>query len=402
MNIVFIDNFLTIPPTGGAHTFLVDLAAALVKRGWEVSVVTQPGPESGISTALLAGGANVIMDLWTNRDLPEEKAAKLASWVNAFHPDAFVVSASPDVGWLALPYLHPSIATFSIAHNDVGAFYEPLKHYQSFIDVAIGVSEAIHRKLIEECGVPPERARQIPYGVSTVPAEEISGLRNFEGSGPLKIGYVGRLVQEQKRVMDFVPLVRELGREKVPFELHLIGAGPDRAALENALAQERLSERVKFLGWLGPAQVKAELRKLDVFILLSDYEGLPVALLEAMGHGVTPLVTRIESGNNELVRDGENGLVVDVGDIKGFAKRLQSLSTDRKKLAELSRAAWMESQKYSLERMADSYAATFEHAAAVSSRKDRKGVISPYPVMRSCRSKYPFWLRKVKRVFVSR
>jgi hypothetical protein len=82
---------------------------------------------------------------------------------------------------------------------------------------------------------------------------------------------------------------------------------------------------------------------------------------------------------------------------------LQLLSTDRKKLAELSRAAWMESQKYSLERMADSYAATFEHAAAVSSRKDRKGVITPYPVMRSCRSKYPFWLRKVKRVmFVSR
>jgi glycosyltransferase involved in cell wall biosynthesis len=401
MHVVIVDTTFTTPPTGGGHTFLVDLSAELIRRGTRVSIVSQPGPDQAIGRALVESGAEVTMNLWQRHHLPEEKASRLATWVNQKRPDVFVVSQSPDAGWLTLPLLDSSIATFTIAHNDVGAFYEPLQHYHPFVDCAIGVSETIHQKIIRECGVPRERARQIPYGVHSLTLEQLSE-RESEPGRPLAIGYVGRIVQEQKRVMDFVPLVRNLAQRKVPFQLQIIGDGPDRSELERQLKATGLADYVEFTGWLSPENVKARLHTLHVFLLLSDYEGLPVALLEAMAHGVVPVVTRIESGNTQLVRDGENGLVLRVGDMTSFATRLESLAMDRKALAAFRRAAWETGRQYSIEKMADNYAAAFtEVAQRVSTRLQREGVGADYPVMNSCRSKYPFWLRRIKQRVVT-
>lgn len=397
MHVVLIDTTLTTPPTGGAHTFLVDLTESLIKRGWQVSVVTQPGAELAIASALKDRGAEVVIDLWQARHLPEEKAARLADWVNARRPDIYLVSASPDAGWLALPLLDSAIATFSIAHNDVGAFYEPLKHYRPFIDCAIAVSETTHQKLIKNCSVPLERARRIAYGVRPLSAEELSMKSSAPGQ-TLRIGYVGRVVQEQKRVMDFVPLVRALAQRKFSFELQIIGDGPERNVLQTAFAKEGLAGYVKFLGWLSPVRVREELRTLEVFVLLSDYEGLPVALLEAMAHGAVPVVTRTESGNTQLVSDGETGYVVPVGDINTFSDRLELLAGHRDQLIAMGRAAWQTSQRYSLERMTDNYVEAFQDTMQrVSARQQRQGLNRDYPVMSSCRSKYPYWLRKIKR-----
>ena len=396
MHVVIVDTTFTTPPTGGAHTFLVDLSAALVSRGTRVSIVSQPGPDQAIGRALMESGAEVTMNLWRRHHLPEEKASRLAHWMKQERPDAYVISASPDVAWLALPLLDSSIATFTIAHNDVGAFYEPLKHYYPFVDCAMGVSETIHRKIIRDCGVPVERARYIPYGVQPVAKDQLVERRSHL-ERPLAIGYVGRIVQEQKRVLDFVPLVRELTQRNVPFQLQIIGEGPDRSELERLLNATGLGEHVEFTGWLSPEKVKEKLHTLDVFLLLSDYEGLPVALLEALAQGVVPVVTQIESGNTQLVRDGENGFVLPVGDMASFAARLESLASDRETLVGFGHAAWETSKQYSIEKMADNYSAAFtEIAGRVSARREREGVGANYPVMNSCRSKYPFWLRRIK------
>jgi glycosyltransferase involved in cell wall biosynthesis len=308
-----------------------------------------------------------------------------------------VISISADVGWLALPLLDPSIATMSIAHNDVSAFYDPLKHYAPFIDCAVGVSSAIHGKIIGQCSIPPARALHVPYGVTSLLSSEIAARSDCEFKQPLRIGYLGRLVQAQKRVLELVPLVIELERREIPFELHLVGDGPERLALERGFEKNDVTSNVKFWGWLTPEAVRQALRKFDALMLLSDCEGLPLALLEAMGHGVVPVVTNIESGNPEVVREGENGFLVAVGDTGTFVDRLELLAGDRERLSLMRQAAWETSQDYSLERMVQSYVQTFQEAAErTSGRKQRDGLTSQYPVMPSCRSKYPFWLRKIK------
>jgi glycosyltransferase involved in cell wall biosynthesis len=399
MHIVIIDTTLTTPPTGGAQTFLIDLCGSLVGRGWGVSVVTQPGPEQRVAEALRAAGADVRQDIWRAADLPEERAERLAAWVNSARPDVYVVSISPDAGWLALPLLDPAVATVSIAHNDVSAFYDPLRHYAPFIDCAVGVSEETHRKIVARGGVPAARARQIAYGVRALGREEAErrGKEAADARAPLRVGYVGRLVEVQKRVSDFVPLAAELRRLGAGFELHLVGDGEDRASLEQEFRARGLDDAVRFWGWLSPEEVRGRLLALDAFVLLSEYEGLPVALLEAMGHALVPVVTGTGSGNTELVRDDENGFVVPVGDTASAAARLKLLAEDRARLGALRLAAWERAGEFSVERMVKRYLDCFERiVGGAAARDDRLGLPSPYPPMPSCRSRYPSWLRRIK------
>ena len=399
MHVVFIDTTLTTPPTGGAQTFLVILAQQLVEQGWAITVVTEPGPEQAIVDALRKVGAVVLDNLWAASNLPEECAEHLALWVQTHRPDVYVVSISPDVGWLALPLLDENIATMSVAHCDVAAFYDPVAHYHSMIDCAVGVSEEISRRLESDCSVPPDRVRHIPYGIDSLSQDDV--LKRFSAdNGTLQIGYVGRLAQYQKRVMDFIPLVKELDRRGVNFELHLIGDGEDRAELEQALDRDRSNAHVTFWGWLSPGEVKERLLKLDVYLLMSAFEGLPVALLEAMGYGLAPVVSAIASGNAQVVRDGENGFVAPIGDVTTFAERLERLSDDKQLLRSMKTAAWETSREYSSARMVSRYVNAFEHITQPQFPRDHRAVTQPYPVMESCKSPYPTWLRKLKRRFL--
>lgn len=398
MHIVVIDTTLTTPPTGGAHSFLVNLCSALVEKGHRISVVTEPGRDATIPTALQKAGTDVLMNLWSRRHLPEAQASRLAAWVNRARADVYIISISPAAGWLALPLLDPGIPTMSLVHSDGPAFYQPLTYYHDFIDCAVGVSSRIYRELISTCNIAKERAHQIPYGVASLSANDLSARVDVRNQATaFRVAYVGRLVQSQKRVLELVPLATELKRRQIPFELHLIGEGPQRPALESGFQRGNVMHHVKLWGWLTPQAVRQRLLELDALVLLSDCEGLPLALLESMGHGVVPVVTNLESGHSEVLKEGENGFLVAVGDISAFADRLELLARDRERLSRMGRGAWETSQKYSVERMVESYVETFHDTARrVSGRRQRAGLSSRYPVMPSCRSKYPFWLRKIK------
>jgi hypothetical protein len=116
-----------------------------------------------------------------------------------------------------------------------------------------------------------------------------------------------------------------------------------------------------------------------------------------MGHAVVPVVTEIESGNSEVVRDGESGFVVRVGDVRGAAERLAFLAGDRAALRRMRRAAWERSLQFSVQRMVENYVACFEHVTSAGfARGHRLAAPRPFPVMQSCRSRYPFWIRKIK------
>jgi glycosyltransferase involved in cell wall biosynthesis len=392
MRFAVVDTTLTTPPTGGCQTFLEHLAPALKSRGHKVDVLTQPGPELAVADRLEKAGVRVLDAVWPRRFLPEERASCLADWSRRERIEAYIVSVSSDVGWLALPLLDRIVRTGAIVHADSLTFYAPLAYYEPFVDHAIGVSREACRNITRLCGIPARRALHIPYGVERLSdAQFAERLRASPGRRALEAAYVGRLVHSQKRILDLAPVVIELTRRHLPFRMHIIGSGEDAHRLRADLAAARVDHQVRWWGWLAPADVRLRLSQLDVIVLLSDTEGLPLVLLEAMGHGVVPVATRIPSGNTELVRDGENGYLAEVGDTKAFADRLEKLHREPRLLARLRRAAWLTSADYSVERMATSYEVCFTADAARASRP-----AGAFPVMPSCRSRYPAWLRKVK------
>jgi glycosyltransferase involved in cell wall biosynthesis len=338
---------------------------------------------------------NVVEGLWKPWHLPETKARLLRDWITRKEPDVFVISTCRDVSWLTLPLIPETVRTVTVAHANVGAYYNPVKHYFPYIDLTVGVSSQIHDRLQGIAGLQADRCHYIPPGAEVLEADQ--ALAKVRASGPprFNIGYVGRLVESQKRVLSLPPLLRQIAA-RVPCHFHVIGDGPDRVQLERSFAAHGVSESVSFLGWLEAADLRRRLMELDVLVMVSDSEGLPIAMLEAMGHGVVPVVSDIGSGMSNVVEDGCNGFLVELGNFAAYADRMELLANDPQRLKTMQWKSWETAQLYKADRMGDSYEEAFLKLLDSSFPRDHRPRTGPFPLMQSCRSRYPSWVRGVK------
>jgi glycosyltransferase involved in cell wall biosynthesis len=138
---------------------------------------------------------------------------------------------------------------------------------------------------------------------------------------------VARLVKE-KGIWELLEAFHEL-RSRVPdVWLALVGGGPLRRGVEEWVATRDLQDAVILAGSQDPERVVDWLRAADAFVLPSFSEGLPNSVLEAMACGL-PVIATTVGGIPEAVADGEDGLLVEAGDVVGLMAALWQLATDR-------------------------------------------------------------------------
>jgi len=137
------------------------------------------------------------------------------------------------------------------------------------------------------------------------------------------LAFVGRLddVKGVPLLLDAVSLVR---RAYPDVHLTLVGDGPSRSSLEASAQSAGLQSHVSFVGYRAPVDVRLLLATVDVFVLPSFFEGIPVSLMEAMACGV-PVVASNLPGIAELVDDAVNGYLVRAGDSEELAERIAGL-----------------------------------------------------------------------------
>jgi glycosyltransferase involved in cell wall biosynthesis len=125
----------------------------------------------------------------------------------------------------------------------------------------------------------------------------------------------------------------------VPFQLWLAGEGPERAAIERRIGERGLSERIRLLGTVPHAELLGMYRdgRVDCVVLSSCYEGLSVALVEAMAYGVPVIATRV-GGLPELC-EGGTGILVPPGDVDALTEALVRMLGSATLRAELAQAA---------------------------------------------------------------
>jgi glycosyltransferase involved in cell wall biosynthesis len=159
----------------------------------------------------------------------------------------------------------------------------------------------------------------------------------------MRLVYTGRLVQYQKRILDFVDLAQALDRTGVPYEITLIGtfSAHDETEEEFArLAASHLADgRITLPGRMRREEIMRTLSAQDFFVLLSDFEGLPLSLVEAMARGCVPVTAESPSGIPEVIVSGENGYIVEGRDYDAWAELLAGLWRDPNAQARLSREA---------------------------------------------------------------
>jgi glycogen(starch) synthase len=186
---------------------------------------------------------------------------------------------------------------------------------ESFIDEVTG-----------RMGVDRARFTIVPGAVDTArfaPPRREPGL----AANPVRLLYYGR-VDRRKGVLDFLDALAALRRRAVPFEATISGVGPDvDASREKAEDLELSPDWVRLTGYADYEAVPDLYRKADVFVSPTHAEGFSNTILEAMASGL-PVVSCRSVGVVDCLRDGENGLLTEPGDVAGLTDALERIITD--------------------------------------------------------------------------
>lgn len=182
------------------------------------------------------------------------------------------------------------------------------------------------------------------FGVDTTRFEYVP----FEEKEKRSILYVGRLCFE-KGLDVLLEACEMLQRRGVCFRLFLIGDGPLKGHIQQAVAQGGMVEAVSLLGYIPHSEVHQFYRKSAIFVLPSIAEGVSVSLLEAMSSGCLCIVSDIPD-NMELIQDMQTGTTFRLGDHEDLAERLEWATSEASALTTITRKARnLVERRYSLQ-----------------------------------------------------
>jgi glycosyltransferase involved in cell wall biosynthesis len=138
------------------------------------------------------------------------------------------------------------------------------------------------------------------------------------------VGIVGTLRSIKNHLL-FIEMAKVLIESGVNADYWIIGDGPMRSEIEQAIRKNNLADRVKMLGLRD--DVDCALSKMDIFVLTSNSESCPNALLEAMKASLPVVATNCTS-LEDIIEEGINGFTVPIGDVQGLCKRVRQLLAD--------------------------------------------------------------------------
>jgi glycosyltransferase involved in cell wall biosynthesis len=323
--------------TGGRERIVADLCRSAGAYGIAPSIVCYDGVEPGL--AQLDAGAPV-----TTIDRAEpDFAGRLRGWlaverIDVLHAQGHIAAA------LARPGLGdtPMVASLHVALGSGWRWMLPIARGLRAAREVTAVSDDLARRFRPLAG---RAIRVIPTGVDL----ERFRPRSRPASDVFTVGIAARF-HPVKRHEDAIAALRLLHARGVGCRLRLAGQGPQMAgiaALARGLDVEFCGDVLTMPEWLGA---------LDAFLLPSDHEGTPAALLEAMASGL-PCIASAVGGVPALV--GEAGLLVSRRDPAAIADAIGRLVADRGLRERLSLAAMRRAADYSMDRQAAAYAALY-------------------------------------------
>lgn len=333
---------------GGVETFLRHLGRYFTSLGHSV-VYLETLEKGRWSESFEGDGFQVKQILPAPLISKIAHSKKIAKYLNNF--DLILLNDSPlaqaSIGLLSdstvvIPVLHMYMT--SMARNAVGS----LGNWDGLAAVCpAGAKSAIH------FGADPRLVSCIPNGI--IVSDEYPRKReDFIECGPLRIGFVGSINHSQKGVLYLIGIVKQLLADHIDITLDIVGDGPELAKLRGDFIPFR--KRVTIHGATPNASAQEILSRIEVLIMPSHFEGLPLVLLEAMSHGVVPVVSRLEGCTDFVVTDSHDGFLVQVGDEAGFVSALKQLAGNRDLLRKMSAAAWGTAfTRFSYKTTGDSY-----------------------------------------------
>ncbi len=316
-------------PVGGAEDLVAGIIRGLNGERFAAAVacIGAPGP---VGQELRAQGYRVAS---LGLDIKHTAAWRVVAGVRRL-----LKELRPDILHTHLyhPNLYGRLAALGLGLSGVVAAvhnsYPRVKFHRRLWNFALGWmtdrvlvgSYQVWRDVRTYDAIPAARLVLLPYGI---PLAELEGPETYaEARERLQVsgfvmGTVGRL-EEQKGHADLLKAWPELRREIPDLTLLIVGAGRRQEALLRQVGELGALGRVRFLG--TRRDLPLIYRALDLYVQPSRWEGLPLALLKAMGAGLPVVATRV-SGIEEVITDGVNGRLVAPGRPEALAQAILEL-----------------------------------------------------------------------------
>ena len=374
MRITFISPSLAC---GGAERCLTLLTPGFMSRGHSVSVITLYGSDSDFYR--LPEGANrialgidkisptVLHGLWHNLG----RLRILRRAIKSTRPNIVISHLHRTNVMTILAVGRSAVPVVVIEHNDPGMnpggkIWDALRRKtypraNQLVSVSRGVDS--HFRWLSE------KQRTVIYNpLATMEGGAIPNHLPTKMEGRKWITAMGRLTA-QKGFDLLLSAFRPVADRHPDWGLMIIGEGELRGELEDLSETLGLVQRVSFAGLLSdPLPV---LRRSDLFVMASRFEGFPYVALEALACGLPVIYTDCPSGPSEIIREGIDGLLVPNGDVAALGAamgRLMGDTTERKRLA--ARAPEV-LERFGLEKIIDQWETLF--ASIVKDRQDLDG-----------------------------
>jgi len=349
---------LLAPIRCGVYRFYSELSREMTARGHSITWLC-----SGALHKRLMAGEEADSDLIDGEILVAdaqaigERTQALVARIVELSPALLLINALGDqIDFNAVRYLPVTIPRILVMHNNSLACYRAARAVREHVNATVAISPRIQEDLISSYGFRGRRVRLIPYSIDLT---GFSAEHSNRSHGRLRILSHGRIEKTQKGLLWLPEILSELDRHSKDWELTISGDGPDLPELEGRLAAAGLAERVEYLGWTDPNDVPALMERHDVFLFPSRFEGFGKTLIEAMAGGCVPVASLLPGITDWIIKDGLNGLLFSVGDVKQAAAHLLDLCDDRDRLTAMRIRAREAASRFSLERMADSYEELF-------------------------------------------
>lgn len=343
---------------GGTEKMVISLAASLPKEEFSVSILTikPKGPLHEMARSLGISADTLGIRSRLNGFLAPMRLFRflLENRFDIIHTFLFQANnLGRVVGWLA------NVPVRIGSQRSTDYWRRP---YHDLLDritipfsrIIVSNSEAGRKMLMRRVGLASEKIVFIPNGVppaAVIPKEKAKEILGFSSEAFL-IGSAGNL-RAPKGYQYLLPAFREVALKYPEVKLLIAGEGPLRRTLERFSRRLGVSEKVFFLGFKKDLSVFYS--GLDLFAMPSLWEGMPVALLEALSYGL-PVVATAVSGIPEVMSDGCEGFLVAPANPQQIAAGMSELLNNPQKRLEMgNRGRARVASEYSREKMIAAY-----------------------------------------------
>lgn len=221
-----------------------------------------------------------------------------------------------------------------------------------FVTLCPGYSEELERRIRRSQGFecPPDRLAAVLNPMLPVPESQETAKEQI-------VLYVGRFQRIHKRTDRLLKIWHRIERRNPGWRLVLVGDGEDRENLEKETRRLKL-QRVEFAGYQN--DVASYYRRAAFVCLTSNFEGLPMCLMEGQQYGAIPVSFDSYAGIREIARDGESGIVVPAFDLGEYARRLDAAMNDQALQRRMRENSLRAAERYDLERIGAEWLLLFD------------------------------------------